>query len=399
LKGIQARTPEHSNTAALKSPESFLLNQQELVALARHSLGESLRTSQRTQDFAAAKAQQLSCHSSIKGDLLVQDANMTTAEAPIASAAFSYEAQVESPTTSRFTAVNTAVNGREPSSGPAISSTNSQPQRRDSGEERTKGQPRISPPGQEKLTITTTTTQREDWSNTVNGDRQGQSYSQSAGPEGENSHKRKRSASLDRTPAQTSSTSSYHSHGLPASKPHQDSGLGESPETREASIRTPLQTARDPYTSASQAQYTQFSEENREHGAASGLWYSQNSQDTRTPADTQHSAVSHQRSPEEHLREALQRDAAQGLDSQGAYATSPGDDDDRNMSYQGGYNPEGRTALQIQQDHKKRKRNFSNRTKTGCMTCRRRKKKCGEERPECKSSSAHILIYHGLMKS
>ena len=32
----------------------------------------------------------------------------------------------------------------------------------------------------------------------------------------------------------------------------------------------------------------------------------------------------------------------------------------------------------------KRKRNFSNRTKTGCMTCRRRKKKCGEERPHCK---------------
>lgn len=32
----------------------------------------------------------------------------------------------------------------------------------------------------------------------------------------------------------------------------------------------------------------------------------------------------------------------------------------------------------------KRKRNFSNRTKTGCLTCRKRKKKCGEERPYCK---------------
>lgn len=31
----------------------------------------------------------------------------------------------------------------------------------------------------------------------------------------------------------------------------------------------------------------------------------------------------------------------------------------------------------------KRKRNFSNRTKTGCLTCRKRKKKCGEERPYC----------------
>lgn len=32
----------------------------------------------------------------------------------------------------------------------------------------------------------------------------------------------------------------------------------------------------------------------------------------------------------------------------------------------------------------KRKRNFSNRTKTGCVTCRKRKKKCDEARPICK---------------
>ena len=30
-----------------------------------------------------------------------------------------------------------------------------------------------------------------------------------------------------------------------------------------------------------------------------------------------------------------------------------------------------------------RKRNFSNRTKTGCLTCRRRKKKCDETHPIC----------------
>lgn len=34
----------------------------------------------------------------------------------------------------------------------------------------------------------------------------------------------------------------------------------------------------------------------------------------------------------------------------------------------------------------KRKRNFSNRTKTGCITCRSRKKKCDEGRPYCKST-------------
>ncbi|KKY23856.1 putative c6 zinc finger domain protein [Phaeomoniella chlamydospora] len=35
----------------------------------------------------------------------------------------------------------------------------------------------------------------------------------------------------------------------------------------------------------------------------------------------------------------------------------------------------------------KRKRNFSNRTKTGCMTCRRRKKKCDEAHPFCQNCS------------
>lgn len=34
-------------------------------------------------------------------------------------------------------------------------------------------------------------------------------------------------------------------------------------------------------------------------------------------------------------------------------------------------------------ERKRRKRVFSNRTKTGCMTCRKRKKKCDEAHPEC----------------
>jgi hypothetical protein len=102
--------------------------------------------------------------------------------------------------------------------------------------------------------------------------------------------------------------------------------------------------------------------------------------------------MAHQISPEDHqLREALQREA-QGVDSQGAYTgASPGDEDDRSVSYQGGYAPE-RMPLQMNPDHKKRKRNFSNRTKTGCMTCRRRKKKCDETRPECKNSSLGSVV-------
>ncbi|PPJ60420.1 hypothetical protein CBER1_11482 [Cercospora berteroae] len=37
------------------------------------------------------------------------------------------------------------------------------------------------------------------------------------------------------------------------------------------------------------------------------------------------------------------------------------------------------------EDKTKRKRNFSNRTKTGCHTCRSRKKKCDENRPHCQN--------------
>ncbi|KAF2759659.1 trimeric LpxA-like protein [Pseudovirgaria hyperparasitica] len=41
------------------------------------------------------------------------------------------------------------------------------------------------------------------------------------------------------------------------------------------------------------------------------------------------------------------------------------------------------TRAGVQVDPKKRKRQFANRTKTGCQTCRRRKKKCDEAKPEC----------------
>lgn len=46
------------------------------------------------------------------------------------------------------------------------------------------------------------------------------------------------------------------------------------------------------------------------------------------------------------------------------------------------------TAVQVAP---KRKRVFSNRTKTGCMTCRRRKKKCDEQHPACRSSDEKIV--------
>jgi hypothetical protein len=390
----EPRVPRIPITATDKS-SGLGKQEQELVALAQQILNGTALFSSHPSEFVTAKdarssfLPKLDLHRldtlrdnsflSSPSESPEQPSNMTTAEAQLTP--ISFDTPPAESATSRFTAVNGAT-------GPAPSSSNGSGHRRRDSEDRPQGQPRTTPSGQEKLTITTTTTQREDWQHPGKGDRQqpnmaGPQYQQQSNySETESSHKRKRSGSIDRQTTQPSSTSSYHSHGLPSKPP--DSGLGDSPDTpREASIRPrPYHAVRDPYVDDSQAHYPQYNEEARENGSGGNLWYSHQTPDGRPPADNQ--SMAHQISPEDQLREALQRDA-QGVDSQGAYTgTSPGDEEDRSGSYQGGYAPE-RMPLQMNPDHKKRKRNFSNRTKTGCMTCRRRKKKCDETRPECKN--------------
>lgn len=262
-------------------------------------------------------------------------------------------ALAESPT-SRFTAVN--VNGKEqPPSTAQGSSVN--PRR--GSDERSNGQPRISPPGQEKLTITTTTNQ--EWAAPTNGDRQPYqpptSYS-----DPESSHKRKRSGSIEQS---SSSANSYHSHALPSStKETPTTATTESDGPREESLRGQSQ----PEVRASYPQDVQYrpylasADDNR--GNPSGdLWHSRQYSQTHINSDEQ-------------LGEVLQR-ASQGM---GDYDNqSP---NDRSAGPYSAY-PNDQRELSAQSDPKKRKRNFSNRTKTGCMTCRRRKKKCDETRPEC----------------
>ena len=63
---------------------------------------------------------------------------------------------------------------------------------------------------------------------------------------------------------------------------------------------------------------------------------------------------------------------------------TPEEEDEQLAQHYGDYGS-GRTQAQMDIERKRRKRVFSNRTKTGCMTCRRRKKKCDEQHPECKS--------------
>ncbi|KAK2864983.1 hypothetical protein FQN49_004019 [Arthroderma sp. PD_2] len=75
------------------------------------------------------------------------------------------------------------------------------------------------------------------------------------------------------------------------------------------------------------------------------------------------------------LAEALQREVQSETPSENAST----------MDMQGG-NSSGHMQSQSPSSSQvapKRKRVFSNRTKTGCMTCRRRKKKCDEQHPSC----------------
>ncbi|KAF2266711.1 trimeric LpxA-like protein [Lojkania enalia] len=53
-----------------------------------------------------------------------------------------------------------------------------------------------------------------------------------------------------------------------------------------------------------------------------------------------------------------------------------------------------RAGVQVE-SAKKRKRQFANRTKTGCGTCRRRKKKCDEAKPECNNCLRGGFICEG----
>ena len=88
---------------------------------------------------------------------------------------------------------------------------------------------------------------------------------------------------------------------------------------------------------------------------------------------------------ERRLVEALQHDSEDPHAHSADYG-SPGADDDLGSQTAYGEYSTSRSGVQVDSDRKRRKRVFSNRTKTGCMTCRKRKKKCDELKPECKSS-------------
>jgi hypothetical protein len=80
------------------------------------------------------------------------------------------------------------------------------------------------------------------------------------------------------------------------------------------------------------------------------------------------------------LQQANQQESGSPHNQQAVHETSSSHDgygQDQNGSSQSG---------------NKRKRQFANRTKTGCKTCRRRKKKCDEAQPACKFSGLNTAL-------
>lgn len=186
-------------------------------------------------------------------------------------------------------------------------------------------------------------------------------FSSSGHAELEQSHKRKRS--------DDSTVSSHREAPMQMDRYHQ-----EDSRTERSQLSEPRE--RDPYErDQRERDYRSYGDESRDRDRES--WYSpRESRDERQAYSLPASAVPDSAQTDEQIGDALRR-----ATEQSDYpATSP-DGDDRSLPYSG-YSAERRDGV-IQSDPKKRKRNFSNRTKTGCLTCRKRKKKCDEAKPEC----------------
>lgn len=216
----------------------------------------------------------------------------------------------------------------------------------------------------------------------------------SATPQPNNSsngvQKRKRSYPDDEYD-QPNSNSTYHTHALPPSPPRQRMYSQDNGSGRERDHGTPDNYGR------------------QDRGSASDM-YPRPDRSPPPPAENypqpeRHSLVRNEYdnrgdptipsgrpyySTEARMAEALQREN-NNYDSMPVHENqfgSPEDDDDHHHTQQyGEYVPQRTPQTQAQRDleRTRRKRVFSNRTKTGCMTCRRRKKKCDEQHPECES--------------
>ncbi|KAK2612359.1 hypothetical protein QQS21_001623 [Conoideocrella luteorostrata] len=152
-------------------------------------------------------------------------------------------------------------------------------------------------------------------------------------------------------------------------------------QTPEATPTAPRRDSREAYGSF-RRDSRQFGEEQRDRDSS---WPTQHhSHPDRNGYDShQNSASSPRGQSEDQIGDALRRATSGQMDHSDFSNASPDAEDRSAVTYDGPYGSEQRPDTLLHHDPKKRKRNFSNRTKTGCLTCRKRKKKCDEQKPEC----------------
>ncbi|KAI4208527.1 MAG: hypothetical protein LQ346_000037 [Caloplaca aetnensis] len=180
-----------------------------------------------------------------------------------------------------------------------------------------------------------------------------------------------------------SNTAAYHSHGLPPSPQRQRLYSQDNGTTRERDRSTPDNYGRpergngpELYPRPDRSPPTGNYPQPERHSLVRSD-YDNRADSSIAPGRPYYS--------ESHMAEVLQRENNSYEAMHENQFGSPDEDDDHHHSQQyGDYGGTPRTAAQREIDRTRRKRVFSNRTKTGCMTCRRRKKKCDEQHPECK---------------
>ncbi|KAK3316724.1 hypothetical protein B0H66DRAFT_605000 [Apodospora peruviana] len=245
----------------------------------------------------------------------------------------------------------TALNGGSPKATEGINGTTEL--ERVNGQSASTGadHPRSAP----ELSVSTSQRDRDNWS-AATRERDRLPYPSANYPEVESSHKRKRSLSdsprREQQPSPPERTEQYGPH-----RPHSES--------------------RDRYGTPQRESYRGYGDEGSRGRDGSEGWHEQR-EERNSSYEGPYSAGPVSAQSDDNMAHSMRRAASQG--DSGDYENQSPDDD---RMYSGQYTPEQRRDGVIQSDPKKRKRNFSNRTKTGCLTCRKRKKKCDEAKPEC----------------
>ncbi|KAI1179188.1 hypothetical protein F4777DRAFT_575218 [Nemania sp. FL0916] len=184
-------------------------------------------------------------------------------------------------------------------------------------------------------------------------------------PDIEGTQKRKRSASIE--------------------SPH------ETKSTRDQDQRSQAESRGAYESSSRERDYRHYGEEQREQGES---WYSQQQSRDRSLYESRDLGGPASSQADDQVGDNLQRAASHPDSSHDYPATSP-DGDENSGLFSSTYSQDQSRDPVIQSDPKKRKRNFSNRTKTGCLTCRKRKKKCDESKPECTNCVRGGFVCYG----